>query len=211
LQSYRFYLYQDDSLLGYSPELFNGLLEYEFTGFQNDETYEIELKVVSVDGLEQSLKLSFVAKYIQPRLANVINLENNAENGSIKITAKVKQIIGQIDSGTINYIDNDWIDLHSGIVSFSNDDGFKINTEDFSIKMWIKDIKVDEYFLTMDGQYGSIKMNYYNNRIHVWKEMNGIKNHFASDEIYITSSNDVVFIFIQSVENGIEIKSQIIM
>lgn len=212
LQSYKFILYDENQIqIGISPERFDGSISYEFTGLTNDGHYYIELKTISVSNFETSTGLvPFTVSYISPKVQNVVELENYKQNASVKINIKAIQIFFKLDSGEFAYENGEWINLKNGSIYTDTENGFNLDG-DFSAKLWCKSLPLEEDFLIIYGTYGTIKMNYYNNRIHVWKEVNGLVNHYASNEINVTSDEDVIFIFCQSENDRIGIKSEILI
>lgn len=208
LQSYKYLLYNEQGvLLSVSPELFDGLLQYEFTGLQNGVTYKIELKVITVNQVEATTGLvSFIPNYIQPRLATVITLKNIKDQASVEVSANIIQIIGQ---GTnFSYENDEWVNVKNGMVYFQ--DGFSIE-KDFTLKIWLKDITEDKVFFRFLALYGEIKLTFYQNKIHAFKTVNNITSHFVSNRITTPTANDTIFIFMQQINNLINLQAEIIV
>jgi hypothetical protein len=207
LQSYKFLLYNGQGvLLSVSPELFDGLLQYEFTGLQNGVTYKIELKVITVNQVEATTGLvSFIPNYIQPRLATVITLKNIKDQASVEVSANIIQIIGY--GSNFTYENNEWANVKNGMVYFQ--DGFNIN-KDFTLKIWLKNITENEIFLRLLGKYGEIRLIYYQNKIRAYKIVNNFTSYFVSNEITISAVDNVVFIFMQQINDLINLQAEIL-
>lgn len=210
LQSYRYLLYdQNERLLAASVEKFDGLLTHQFAGLMNDTNYKAELRIITANRMESSSGLiPFHTDYIQPQLTSVLTLRNIEENANIKISANIIQIIGEIGEGTIDYIDGDWIDLRNGMIYFQ--DGFSVD-KDFSVKIWLKNIRDTDIFLKLIGEQGYIELRYYNNRIHAFKRLyqGGVVPHFASSE-FIAGENDTIFICLKHIEDLIGIFAEVL-
>lgn len=208
IQSYRFLLYDEfGNLIGASPEKFDGLLTHQFTGLQNGKQYKIELKIITVNQMQASSGLAiFVADYIQPNLSSVLNLENVPNQASILVSANIIRIIGELGSGSMSYIDGEWIDLTNGMVYFQ--DGFNVNNN-FTLKIWAKNIPTEQTFVKIMGEQGYIDIVYYNNRIHAFKRLysdGGILPHYASNELgEELNSTDTLFIAMRYLNDMIDL------
>lgn len=208
LQSYRYYLYNEDGTpIAYSPEMFDGLLEYEFGGLQNNKIYNVELKVITVNQIEESSGLTqFTAEYIQPRLSTVVGLENLEDNAGISVNANIIQIIGKGEN--YSFIDNEKADVTNGRVWF--DEGFSIE-RNFTLKIWLENIIKNKPFLKLYSNHGYIELSYYGERIHAFKYMydGGLVSHFASNNEIGMVSSDKVYIFMQQINDLIELQFEV--
>ena len=209
LKSWRFIIYNENEV-----EIENSGIQtsqnfnYLINNLKSNYNYYVEVQVTSAKNITVTTgKIAFQVSYSSPEVALNLQANNHGKCG-IKLTWDVIQIIGKIAEGSISYIDNDWIDLTNGQISFL--DGFKIEN-DFILKIWLKNIPVETDFLKIVNEYGDISLNYYNNKIHAFKNlyMGGIIPHFASNTFDMTAG-DTVFIFMQQINNLIELKAQII-
>lgn len=210
LQSYKYYLYDDGQvLLDSTPSLFDGLLQYQFTGLKDGVKYYIELRVLTQNNVEASSGLIlFTPTYIKPRVKNVLKLTNDYNNAGIKIETNVIQVVFRKLSGNISYEIDDWIDLKQGSIIAENKDGFSLKGN-WTLKMWVKDLVEDKPFLTLYDKYNNtIEFIMYNDRIHVFKKQGANITHIYSEILGITSGNDVIFIFAQKENEFIEIKAE---
>jgi hypothetical protein len=212
LQSYQFILYDyGDNIISYSPKLFDGMLRYEFTGFQNNTSYKIEFKTISAHGLENTTGLiPFTANFIQPKILSVLNLTNLPNLGSVKVDAEIIQVCGQLIDGEEVYIDNEYIDLTSAVISYQR--GFSI-ADDFTMKLFAKfdnpSLQSNDLLALFKSTEGYIEVRYQYNRIHVYRYCGGIVGHWANNASLNLSSNDTLCIQIQQ-ENGLmDVKAQI--
>lgn len=199
LQSYRFLLYDENKILLQSfPEQYDiSNIHQQIAGLENKVKKYLQFKVYTLHGMEHSTELiEFTPVYIQPRLATVLKLENQEDRGSVKITGNVIQIIGKVGSGEINYELNDRVNLKKGMIYF--DEGFSID-KDFVLQIWLEDLPMDESnFLTIYEKYGKMRLNYYDSKVHVWKEnySYNTKAHYVSEnfpgrKIYFDYKNKI--------------------
>ena len=135
LLSYRFFLYNNSNMLiGDSKEKFDGLLKHEFKGFSNNTQYKIKLRVTSEHGIETETPIIlFNCIFVHPRANTKLELENDKSNASIKVTASIIQILGKTIKGNINYIDNEYVNLKNGEISFK--EGLDIKHQDFTLQI----------------------------------------------------------------------------
>lgn len=210
LNSYRFLLYDNlDNLLYSYPEKFDKLLQQQIEDLQNNNTYKIELKTLSENGMEYSSGLiPFVASYIEPKLASVINLSNLKDSASVEIVCHLIQIIGKVGSGSISYENDEWVNLLDGMVYFQ--DGFYIE-DNFTLKLWCKQLPLNDVFLRLKGKQGEIYLKYQDNRIYLYKTIGtNVYYYIFSDEI-LPSNNDTVFISIQQKDNYCNIFAKVVI
>ena len=211
LQSYRYLLYDENSiLLSTSPELFDSLLQHEFGGLQNNVNYKVELKVITVNQMEATTGLvSFKAEYIQPTLSTIIDIQNKEENASVEINANIIQIIGQGEN--FSYIDGEKVDVTGVDSKVWFNEGFSINNN-FTLKIWLENITENLPFLTLYSGLGYLEFVYYGDRIHAFKHIynGGFVSHFASSNEIEVTTLDQVFIFVQQINDLIDIQFEII-
>jgi len=212
LNSYKYLLYDENqTLIQAFSELFDGLLEQEITGLDNGEKKYLELKVITDNNMEGTSGLiEFTPIYIQPRLASAINLENYLEQGSIKITANIIQIIGH-NIGSISYENDEWVVIPNGsTVYFDMTNGFSLS-KDFTLDIWCKGLTEDLVFLKLMSDYGYIDFIYYENKIHCFKHLynNGIIPHYASNILeFILTDN--IYIHIEQINDALSLQIGII-
>lgn len=209
LNSYRYLLYDNlDNLLYSYPEKFDKLLQQQIEDLQNNNTYKIELKTLSEHGMEHSSGLiPFVASYIEPKLTSIINLSNLKDSASVEIACHLIQIIGEVGSGNISYEDDEWVNLLDGMVYFQ--DGFYIE-DNFTLKLWCKQLPLNDVFLKLKGKQGEIILKYQDNRIYLYKTI-GANVYYCifSDEIFPTN-NDTIFISMQQKDNYCNIFAKVV-
>lgn len=221
LKSYRYLLYDSNKdLIQSFPEKFynNELhLSQEITGLNNGELYYLEVKTLSIYDNEGSSSLIwFRPFYITPRLYSVLTPEALKEQGAIKISANIIQIIGklynnngiEIEPLNIEYIDNEWLDLTR--IDYNKliyEDGFDILQNNFVLKLWFKNLQDEVPFMFLYSPYGHIEFIRFGSRIHIYKRSkhHKIVSHFVSEEISFATNQEYMF-YVKSEKNRIDTK-----
>ena len=151
--------------------------------------------------------IPFVASYIEPKLSSVMNLTNLKDSASVEVLCHLIQIIGQVGSGNISYEDNDWINLLNGMIYFQ--DGFYIE-DNFTLKLWCKQLPLNDIFLKLKGRQGEIHLKYQDNKVYLCKQVGSVYYYIFSDEIYPTN-DDVIYICIQQIDNYCNIFAKVVV
>lgn len=209
IQSYRYYLYRNKTLVGASIEKYDTDLKHTFSGLLDNEIYQAEIRVYTVNGMTVSSGLvEFSVDYISPIFHTAVVLENVAEQASIKVNIHVIDIVGEVISGTADYENDTWINLKNGVVSFS--EGFNVNGN-FTLKFWCKDMVKDVTLIELlDKNENSITIMFCNNRFHVCKRVMGVAYFIYSDEIVATAT-DTVCCEIKSINDLMDISCQVVV
>lgn len=198
LQSYRYLLYNEnrDLLKSFPEQYADGVqsLTQEIAGLENGLLYHIEVKTLSPDGNSGTTGLiHFKPFYIAPKLTVTVTPENLSEQGAIKVSANVIQIIlklydnngNQINPMNIEYVDDDWIDMNRlDYDKLIADEGFNILQSNFLLQLWCKDLPEDKVFLTLFAPQGRLEMFKFKNRIRVYKYIDKLdfQEYFVSNE-----------------------------
>jgi len=213
LESYRFLLFDENENLikTYSEQFGDGslTLEQEVAGLENNVLYHAEIRTISTHNqIGTTGIIAFKSIFVAPHLSSALTVTNEKNQGSVKLQAQLVQIIGQNDSGTISYIDSDWIDLTFGQISFQ--EGFNIQS-DFILKLWCRDIPDDIVFLKLYSDYGRIELQKYSDRIHAFKYLTGsnIIPHFASNSLVVTTGQEYM-IYMRLLNDAIDLSVQLI-
>ena len=203
LQSYIYSLYDSNQiLLSQSNEMYDDLLIYEFSELENNTSYYIELKILTINEMEITTGLiEFIPHYIAPKFNSFIQLENNPQNASVKLTCNVIRILGTNDT-VISYENNEIVDLTNNHVYFQ--DGFS-TSGNFVVKLWVKNININEVFFKLSTRDNiTLELSLINNKIHLYK-MRGedyIVQHITVENEVIPTVDDIVFIDFRQI-NGL--------
>jgi hypothetical protein len=214
LKSFRYLLYDKNKILKQSfNEKFQltGDLQQEITGFENNETYYIELLTINQYNVEASSGLiEFYAQYIQPRIRQILSAENDYDNASINVQAKIVRVLFEGENYTFE--NDDWINLKNGHIHIKQDGSFNVD-RDFTLKIWLKDITENVDFLTILGGQGKIRLELRENRIHGYKEYDDmdIYSHYATNLIDSYNSETVFFIFLQQINGMLNLRHEIVI
>lgn len=213
LESYRYLLYDNQqNLLTSFSEIFSDgsiLLKQEITGLQNDTQYYLELKTISIHGQEYSTGLlPFKPKYITPRLSAALIAENIKTQGSIKLSANILQFIG-VATGEYSFIDNEWIHLTNGKVTFEK--GFEITQSDFILKIWCRDIIKDKVFLTLYSPNGKLQLMRKGNFVYGYKYLTNVTYPalYISNELPVSEEKEFM-IYLRSHRNALDIEQKLV-
>ena len=227
IQKYQYVLYDSEKTLiqALSPVVSsfivsNNELSQRIEGFEPSVQYYIELKCTDANGLEVSSGLVlFTAEYEIPRIRQIVELENEAETASVKISSDMIQIIFKIEDGeTPVYVNEQELMLYKTVggervpLTAYVDEYLNIPA-DFTLKVYCRNIprkyiNQEEYFLTIISADGltKIQMKEYDNRIHVYKTTTpkpsgaDIRGHYVSNVIegYVPNESYVVIQINQS-------------
>ena len=136
IKSWNMILYDNnDYIIGTTDIQYEEIIEYLFEGLNTDDDYSIELQVRSQDDLINTTgKVHFHVRYEVPSGAIALEAENISSQAAVRLQWRVIQIIGQAVAGTIQFIDNEKIDLLNGVVAFQ--EGVP-KFYKFNLKLWI--------------------------------------------------------------------------
>jgi len=211
LQSYIFYLYNSSQyLIAQSPEIYSETISYEFSELENSETYFIELKIVTDNEMEFSTGLiEFIARYIAPRFASVIELENSPSDASVFVKCNVIRIIG-VANVEPTYITDEFIDLTNNIVEFNQ--GFSV-TGDFDLRLWLKDIVENESFFTYESISGAkLELKLIQNMVYLYVFLNEtyILQKLISEEL-VGIADNILFIDVKHASNLYDLYCEVLI
>ena len=195
-----------------SPEIFGLPIQYEFDLLENNTNYFVKCEAITQHGLlGDTGYIGFFVQFISPRVNNVITLNNQFQDAAVLASARIVRVLGQA-IGDYQYEVSEWINLiaDGSMVYFDDANGWSMDSS-FVVKCWLKGIVEDEVFLTLYG-YNSldkIEIQYYSNRVHVFKSSCGLVNHYVSQIITVLPT-DTLFIFLVQKYNGVDIQCEII-
>ena len=221
LQSFRYNLYDSNKRLlqSYKEQFSDGSLPLtqDVAGLSNGGLYYIELRTISVNNQETTTGLILVRPfYIEPRLNSAIGVENTPDEGAVKITANIIQIVGKLydnngnilKNESIEYVLNDKIDLNKKYYDkLIFTEGFDTESEDFVLKLWCENIPDNVEFLRIQASNGYLKFTKYNDMIHIFKYVNGVTYpaHYRSN-VFTFESNVQFMLYAKSQSGAIDIK-----
>jgi len=226
LSSYQFILYgadkepiQEFNKVFTSASKFTQAVE----GFSPQADYFIELICVDENNFEVSTGLiSFRVDYVAPRIKQIVELVNEKETASVKITSNMIQIIFKLNHEDPVFINEQEIYLKHGRMAYLDE---QLNLAgNFTLKLYCRqiprvDIGINEYFFEMKSIDESVRicMKECEGRIHVYKILtpkpNGadVISHYVSPVIEgYEPEKSYVVIQINHVNRRIDVYAQVI-
>lgn len=227
-KNYRFLLYDEyKTVIEESPYYTDDRFEYTYsTLLENKRTYFAQCMVITYDNIEAASDMvKFTAEYIKPNLNFKLAPTTYPCKPYVQLDWTISRIIGTIEGNGY------YIDINGNALSSSGDDFYnnavKLNVKsdgakalfeegftiegDFTINLWVEDIPTDGtifFKLTNEDNY-IMYLNFYQNRIHCWKENGLIRTHVVSDEIAYTGTEQIM-IRIQQSENLYDVYTEIV-
>lgn len=184
LSSYIVNLYNSNNvLLLTSGTLTDGLMEYRFDTLKSGQSYFIEFVITSKKGLTNTSGLiSFDVVYDNPNMYFEVTADKIPEKAGVKLNWSINQVVGKTTIAPI-YLNNEELDVTNGKLYF--DEGYEI-PNDFTLKIWFRDIAIGTDLITMNGSNGSIRLQYKttDNSFHVYKKVDGYNYHYSYPMIF---------------------------
>lgn len=227
VKNYRFSLYDEneDLITNYPvriPQSLNQLTEV-IKNLEKGKGYFVECFIETVNGVIYSHRERFISMYLVPSINGVISTRNDEEEGFIRVTANLKNIVGtqvsgtpsvdndNYDSNNYEYLDNEWVVVPSDRpIMF---DGLGMNrASDFVLKVWCKDIPSNKKFLKfspVDNKGISIEFWKYDDRIVAVKEYNGIVSRYRSNIVSVPKGTEFM-LYAKVIEHRIDVSIQIL-
>jgi hypothetical protein len=196
----------------------DGLLEYRFDFMQNDETYFIEFIATSKKGLTGTSGLvEFTVVYDNPSMYFELTADSIPDKASISLKWQIRQVIGKTTISPL-YLDNSELDIRNGTLFF--DEGFLVEN-DFTLKIWFREIIQDIDLITLNGSNGKMRVTYGGDKnFHLYKTIGQFTSHFAypidiggdgvfiSPFQYVEMADKKVFLCIQQKDGKIDMNSE---
>jgi hypothetical protein len=213
IRSYKYLLYARNNseltLVDQSPELFDVVdptnLTYEFTDLENEGFYSIELITISEHEMEATSGLvEFRAWYLAPKLEAALDVESLIDQSAVRLTANLKQVVGEVKSGSVTYEANEWVILDNGVITYTEENGFSIDGEDFALRLWLKNLPDDVVFLRFDATDGVIEFKKYNDMIHGYIITQAHEAHYISN-IFTVAPEQTFYLDIRKENAGLSI------
>lgn len=236
VKTYRFRLYdENEDLIEEYPIRFPSdpnIFTETVKGLEKGKCYFIECAIETVNGIFYSHRERFIPMYIVPSVNGVILTRNDKEEGFIRITANLKQILGTQVKGspkqsvtdysvnsfeserqfdTYEYLDEEWIIVpNDNPVIFR---GLGMNrASDFVLKAWCKNIPNNTKFLELSPTESngiSIQFWKYKDRIIAIKEFNGIVARYCSNIVPIPKDAEFM-VYAKSIEHRIDLSLKLL-
>lgn len=222
VKKYRFSLYDEneDLIQNYplrTPVDEAGIVLTEtITGLEKGKGYFIDCHIETKKGFIWSHREKFIPIYIIPSLNGVIQTRNDSDEGFVRVTANLKQILASqvratdpddtYISDNYKYEDDDWV-----VVPKSNPLVFKglgmNRASDFIMKIWCKDVPINSMFLELRTKHGDglpIKFYRYKDRIVAEKTYAEVTSRHVSNIVSIPVDREFM-LYAKVIEHRIEL------
>lgn len=231
IKNYRFSLYDENEELiknfpVRTPTDFNYLTE-TVNGLEKSKSYFIKCSIETINGVTYSHREMFTPLYIVPSIKGIINARNDEEEGFIRVTANLKQIIGtQVSGGdsinpdiedleqvveSFEYIENEWVVVPKDKSLFFT--GLSMNrASDYIMKVWFKDVPNNTRFLELSPPRSTgiaVQFWKYKDRVVAIKDYNGVRSIHVSNIIEIPNNYDCM-LYVKAIEHRIELEIEVI-
>ncbi len=225
LQSYRYLLYDSNkNLLQSFPEQFTDgseTLKQEIAGLDNGVLYHLEVKTLSPHGTKGTTGLiHFKPFYIAPQLSAAIAVENLTDQGAVKISTSISQVIFRLYDNNgelihpqdVDYLYDDWIDMTRSDYAVLVGDG-SLNTpqSDFILQLWCKNLPRNKRFLSFSSPYGDIELYKIDNSIRAYKTLNGLKySKVYTSNTFHATSDDEIMVYLKQENEAIDLMVEVL-
>ncbi|HDR8454038.1 TPA: hypothetical protein QC364_000837 [Bacillus cereus] len=226
VKNYRFKLYDEHENLIQSfplryPEDAGITLTETVNNLEKSKGYFIECWIETKSGFIWSQREKFIPLYLVPSINGVIQTRNDKEEGFVRITTNLKQLIGtQVRvtdpndtyiSDNYQYEDNEWI-----IVPPDNPLIFKglgmNRASDFVMKVWCKDVPVNSMFMELSPKNESgIVLQFWKlaDRVVVVKEYAGVTSRHTSNKLTIPTHAQFM-LYVKAIEHRIDLNLELL-
>lgn len=220
VKTYRFSLYNEyEGLIQNYPlrtPTDNIFLTETIRGLEKSKGYFVECVIETESGFSWSHRERFVAIYIVPSINGVVQTNVNSDEGFVKITAGLKQLLGtQVRatdpndtyiSDNYEYEDKDWVVIPSDNPLIFR--GLNMNrVSDFVMKIWCKDVPINSMFLEIspkDDTGVPIQFWRYEDRIVAVKKHAGVASRYCSNIIPIPLNTEFM-IYAKVIEHRVDL------
>ena len=139
LQSYEITLYDTSKNVIQSSNVKYSVdeIKYTLSGLEDNQAYYIKATGQTLNGMDiETDYIYFTVNYVQPAIYSILNLENNANGGYIKLQSNIKSISCHTKNNPI-FIDDEYLDLSNDILTMDKDfilkDDFVINLSGYNL------------------------------------------------------------------------------
>ncbi len=226
VKNYRFKLYDEHEELMTSfplryPEDAGIVLTETIKSLEKGKGYFIECWIETQNGFIWSQREKFIPLYLVPAINGVIQTRNDEDEGFVRVTTNLKQLIGtQVRatdpndtyiSDNYQYENDDWIIVPSDNPLIFKGLGMN-RASDFVMKLWCKDIGEKSMFLELSPKDENgiiIQFWKYADRIVAVKEYAGVTSRYTSNPITL-ADEDQFMLYVKAIEHRIDLKIELL-
>lgn len=220
VKNYQFSLYdENEDLIKLFPIRHPELNESEFTELveklEKGKGYFIQCKIETVNGFVYTHREKFVPMYIVPSVNGAIQTVNDSDDGFIRITSNLIQLLGTqakadatdtYHSDNFEYEGGEWIVIKNG--DYLQYSGLNMNrVSDFVMKVWFKNIPNNTMFLSLkpkDESGITIDFWKYKDRIVATKTNDKVTSSYRSNIMTISDNIDYM-LYVKTIEHRIDL------
>lgn len=233
VKTYKFRLYDENEQLmkEFPVRYVKGATELTevVEGLEKGKGYFIECLIETVNGVVYTHRERFIPLYIVPSVNGVVSTRADKEEGFVRVTANLKQILGtQVSGGSrevvdssisglaqeldpYKYIDEDWIVIPSDSpVIFK---GLGMNrASDFVMKVWCKDIPNNKKFIDIspvENEGIAIEFWKFEDRVVAIKNLVNVQARYVSNIVSIPEDTEFM-LYAKVIEHRIDIELKIL-
>ena len=148
-----------------------------------------------------------MAVYLAPIMGAELQLTNLSTQGAVEV--EIIAVDYTATASGYTFTSSEWIDLtvSGAIVSFV--EGLNTINNNYSIKLYFKNIPTSTTFLKIISGYGNIEISYCENRFHAWQTAMGLVSHFVNNADITVTSSDMVCLEIKYIDGLIDVIAEI--
>lgn len=226
VKTYRFHLYdeEEDLIQSYPlryPTDAGIVLTETVNNLEKNKGYFIECVVVTENGFVWSQKEKFIPIYLVPSIHGVVQTANDEDNGFVRVTANLKQLLGSqvraTDTSDMYFSDNYEYENDDYIIVPSDNPVIYKNlgmnrASDFVVKVWCKNIPDASMFLQLSPKNEEGICIYfwkYEDRIMAVKHYQNLASRHRSN--IVTIPDDAEFmLYVRAIEHRIDLEVKIL-
>lgn len=172
---------RNDELIESSDKLYDENYTYTFSGLSNNTPYYVIVYGATIDNFEfESNKRNFTIQYTQNPDSALIEVENIAEKGYIKINSNFNNIPGTLNNAVL---DNGQADLRESNSNIVWNQGLQIQDNIITTKLWGKNFNNNTNILELTDS------NNANNYIKISTELGNIGTSSTGNNITIEGNS----------------------
>lgn len=221
MEYYKYFLYNSNQVLlqSFDTVFSDGTnpLVQEIGGLQNNETYYLKVEVKTQRHQYFSTgMIEFIPFYISPKVTGTVNVFNKPENGSIHLSAFIKQIVlelydendVQVLHSNVEYVDGTKLDLNRpDYKHLSTPTGFSVGKSNFVLRVKFSYVPAEVPLVVLQSSYGNAVVSFANGVFRCEKKSHAsnIKAVYVANEI-VFSDTDTITLYLKFIDGGVDIE-----
>lgn len=133
IKYHNYVLTENDEVVDSTGDIYNSNLSYEFDGFLSNTQYTLTLNISTQDNQNVSTSYTFNVLYNEPVLIETPSAIFNSEHNSVLIDCQIIKVSEPTVNGEYEFIENDWLHIKSGNITYEKVSERDLNLTDFSV------------------------------------------------------------------------------